>query len=70
MPSKLIEDLMEAEGACCLYGYLMKNADKSSKEIADHLGIAQRTVRNYRKKIVDKKLFCEKQKGCYMLPGL
>lgn len=68
--SRLIEELLEAEGACCLYGYLMQHSDKSSQELADHLGIAPRTIRHYRKKVVDGKLFCEKKKGCYLLPGL
>jgi hypothetical protein len=36
----------------------MKNADKTSAEIANHLGVTTATIRTWRKRIADEDITC------------
>jgi len=70
MPAKPRRSLMRmlclAEGACCPYAYLIATGDLSSKQIADRLGVAPRTVRYWREQVRKGRCTCEGNGKCYL----
>lgn len=47
----LLTFLAESEGYCCLYAFMRDNSHKKASVWAEELGIASRTVRNYRTRL-------------------
>ena len=63
--AQLMLKLIKDEGACCIFGYLMKHRAKTTKELADHLGVSTRAIRMHKKKIRDRECCCEDKSCCY-----
>jgi predicted transcriptional regulator len=53
-----MRQLVKFERSCCVYGYLTERKEKSTREIARHLGVTPRTIRSYRKQMKDGNCQC------------
>lgn len=58
MSQNLMEQLVNYEGECCIYGYFLSRKDMPTREIAEHLGITANAVRVWRRKIAKEDIFC------------
>jgi len=47
----LMQQLIEAEKACCIFGYFIEKRDLGTKALADHLGVTDRTIRLWKARI-------------------
>jgi len=56
---RLMQQLVEAEGFCCIFGYFMAKRDIGTKALADHLGVSDRTIRNWKARIRDRETVCQ-----------
>ncbi len=62
----LIRRLMLDDGGCCIAGYLTRHESQSDAQIARRLGVHERTVRKWRKKLRDGDCSCEGRSRCYL----
>lgn len=58
-------DVVFQKGYCCIFGYMLANRHKSTKEMAEELELAHRTIRHYKQRFKERKLYCFELPGCY-----
>ena len=68
--ARLMQQLAEAEGHCCVFMQFTEFTKRNytNEQIADRLGVTERTVRNWKKKLKEGTLQCKEllvcQAGC------
>jgi len=60
----LMQQLIEAEKACCIFGYFIEKRDLGTKALADHLGVTDRTIRLWKARIRKGETTCERCTNC------
>ena len=61
----LVIEVIVKKGYCCAFGYMLANRHKTTKEMAEELGLAPRTIRLYKQRLKERKLICYSFSNCY-----
>lgn len=65
MKKPTIKQLTSRKGYCCPFGYFIANRALQTKEMAEDLGAAPRTIRHYKQLVKERKCNCANRAGCY-----
>lgn len=55
---KLMHELASAEGACCVYGYILLTMNVPVSDLAAHLGVTEGAIYQWRRKVRHGRLTC------------
>lgn len=66
----LMQQLVKAENACCIYAYHIMHSDISARDLEHHLGITRRSIRRWRQAIRQKKCRCTDSEHCAFKKGI
>lgn len=64
---KPLNELVQQEGYCCPFAYIICNTDLTTKQMADELKVNSRTIRSYKQKIKEGNCSCGKYTFCLFL---
>jgi len=64
MAYKLFESLVKHEGFCCNYGYIYSHRLWNTARLAKHLGISDRGLRYWKRKVKLGKCTCRNKTHC------
>jgi hypothetical protein len=64
MRKPLIEALVQSQGHCCLYAFILKTAGKKLEPIAARYGVSAKTLNAHRVKVRAGQLRCPLKANC------
>ena len=62
--ARLMQQLAEYQGYCCVRDMLQKNQGKRSEYLADRLGVSRRAISDWRKKLREGRCECKELPTC------